>query len=82
MSLCPGLCPPPGKTDVPCSLYMRDLQGFVGRTMADDFRHFQCVDFTYDNTESIARRCITLFILHASLLRPPLGEGGKMRLAG
>uniref|UniRef100_A0A8C7UL68 Conserved oligomeric Golgi complex subunit 5 n=1 Tax=Oncorhynchus mykiss TaxID=8022 RepID=A0A8C7UL68_ONCMY len=70
----------PGKPDVPCSLYMRELQGFVGRVMADYFRHFQCVDFIYDNTESIAQRCITLFIRHASLLRP-LGEGGKMRLA-
>uniref|UniRef100_A0A674ESF7 Conserved oligomeric Golgi complex subunit 5 n=1 Tax=Salmo trutta TaxID=8032 RepID=A0A674ESF7_SALTR len=69
-----------GLPDVPCSLYMRELQGFVGRVMADYFRHFQCVDFIYDNTESIAQRCITLFIRHASLLRP-LGEGGKMRLA-
>uniref|UniRef100_A0A4W5L5L2 Conserved oligomeric Golgi complex subunit 5 n=1 Tax=Hucho hucho TaxID=62062 RepID=A0A4W5L5L2_9TELE len=70
----------PGKPDMPFSLYMRELQGFVGRVMADYFRHFQCVDFIYDNTESIAQRCITLFIRHASLLRP-LGEGGKMRLA-
>ncbi|KAL0962660.1 hypothetical protein UPYG_G00343520 [Umbra pygmaea] len=70
----------PGKPDVPCSLYMRELQGFVGRVMADYFSHFQCVDFIYDNTERIAQRCITLFIRNASLLRP-LGEGGKMRLA-
>uniref|UniRef100_A0A6Q2X181 Conserved oligomeric Golgi complex subunit 5 n=1 Tax=Esox lucius TaxID=8010 RepID=A0A6Q2X181_ESOLU len=70
----------PGKPDVPCSLYMRELQGFVGRVMSDYFRHFQCVDFVYDNTERIAQRCITLFIRHASLLRP-LGEGGKMKLA-
>ncbi|KAJ8006763.1 hypothetical protein DPEC_G00110590 [Dallia pectoralis] len=70
----------PGKPDVPCSLYMRELQGFVARVMADYFRHFQCVDFVYDNTECIAQRCITLFIRHASLLRP-LGEGGKMKLA-
>uniref|UniRef100_A0A674AY20 Conserved oligomeric Golgi complex subunit 5 n=1 Tax=Salmo trutta TaxID=8032 RepID=A0A674AY20_SALTR len=75
-----GTMSTPGKPDVPCSLYMRELQGFVGRVMADYFRHFQCVDFIYDNTESIAQRCITLFIRHASLLRP-LGEGGKMRLA-
>jgi hypothetical protein len=38
--------------------------------MADDFRHFQCVDFTYDNTEIIARRCITPFIRHATV-HPP-----------
>ncbi|KAM4523590.1 conserved oligomeric Golgi complex subunit 5 [Fundulus diaphanus] len=70
----------PDKPDVPCSLYMKELQGFISRVMADYFRHFQCVDFVYDSTESIAQRAIELFLRHASLLRP-LGEGGKMRLA-
>ncbi|XP_054880210.1 conserved oligomeric Golgi complex subunit 5 isoform X2 [Poeciliopsis prolifica] len=70
----------PDRPDVPCSLYMKELQGFISRVMADYFKHFQCVDFVYDNTESIAQRAIDLFLRHASLLRP-LGEGGKMRLA-
>lgn len=70
----------PDKPDVPCSLYMKELQGFLSRVMADYFRHFQCVDFIYESTESIAQRAIKLFIRHTSLLRP-LGEGGKMRLA-
>lgn len=70
----------PDKPDVPCSLYMKELQGFISRVMADYFRPFQCVDFIYESTESIAQRAIELFIRHASLLRP-LGEGGKMRLA-
>ncbi|XP_041820342.1 conserved oligomeric Golgi complex subunit 5 [Chelmon rostratus] len=70
----------PDKPDVPCSLYMRELQGFISRVMADYFRHFQCLDFIYESTESIAQRAIELFIRHTSLLRP-LGEGGKMRLA-
>ncbi|XP_036004820.1 conserved oligomeric Golgi complex subunit 5 [Fundulus heteroclitus] len=70
----------PDKPDVPCSLYMKELQGFISRVMADYFRHFQCVDFVYDSTESIAQRAIELFLRHASLLRS-LGEGGKMRLA-
>uniref|UniRef100_A0A8C4EHH9 Conserved oligomeric Golgi complex subunit 5 n=1 Tax=Dicentrarchus labrax TaxID=13489 RepID=A0A8C4EHH9_DICLA len=70
----------PDKPDVPCSLYMKELQGFISRVMADYFRHFQCVDFIYESTESIAQRAIELFVRHASLLRP-LGEGGKMRLA-
>ncbi|XP_026218369.1 conserved oligomeric Golgi complex subunit 5 isoform X3 [Anabas testudineus] len=70
----------PDKPDVPCSLYMKELQGFISRVMADYFRHFQCADFIYESTESIAQRAIKLFIRHASLLRP-LGEGGKMRLA-
>ncbi|XP_077328556.1 conserved oligomeric Golgi complex subunit 5 [Lithobates pipiens] len=69
-----------GKPDIPCSLYMRELQGFITRVMSDYFRHFECSDFVYDNTEAIAQRAIELFIRNASLLRP-LGEGGKMRLA-
>ncbi|KAM9824237.1 conserved oligomeric Golgi complex subunit 5 isoform 3-T3 [Neosynchiropus ocellatus] len=70
----------PDKPDVPCSLYMKELQGFISRVMSDYFRHFQCVDFIYESCESIAQRAIELFVRHASLLRP-LGEGGKMRLA-
>ncbi|CAL8324123.1 unnamed protein product [Lota lota] len=68
------------RPEVPCSLYMRELQGFVARAVADYFQHFQCLDFMYGRTESIAQRAILLFLRHASLLRP-LGEGGKMRLA-
>uniref|UniRef100_A0A673KYJ6 Conserved oligomeric Golgi complex subunit 5 n=1 Tax=Sinocyclocheilus rhinocerous TaxID=307959 RepID=A0A673KYJ6_9TELE len=56
------------------------LQGFIARVMNDYFRPLQCLDFLYDSTEIIAQRTITVFIRHASLLRP-LGEGGKMRLA-
>ncbi|KAJ7407104.1 component of oligomeric golgi complex 5 [Willisornis vidua] len=69
-----------GKPDVPCSLYMKELQGFIARVMTDYFRHFECFDFVFDNTEAMAQRAIELFIRHASLIRP-LGEGGKMRLA-
>ncbi|XP_062850687.1 conserved oligomeric Golgi complex subunit 5 [Trichomycterus rosablanca] len=68
------------KPDMPCSLYMKELQGFVARVMNDYLRPLQSVDFLYDRTEGIAQRAITLFIRHACLLRP-LGEGGKMRLA-
>uniref|UniRef100_A0A7M4FZX2 Conserved oligomeric Golgi complex subunit 5 n=1 Tax=Crocodylus porosus TaxID=8502 RepID=A0A7M4FZX2_CROPO len=69
-----------GKPDVPCSLYMKELQGFIARIMSDYFRHFECFDFVFDNAEAIAQRAIELFIRNASLIRP-LGEGGKMRLA-
>ncbi|XP_011803604.1 PREDICTED: conserved oligomeric Golgi complex subunit 5 isoform X2 [Colobus angolensis palliatus] len=69
-----------GKPDVPCSLYMKELQGFIARVMSDYFKQFECLDFVFDNTETIAQRAIELFIRHASLIRP-LGEGGKMRLA-
>ncbi|KAF1466761.1 Conserved oligomeric Golgi complex subunit 5, partial [Megadyptes antipodes antipodes] len=69
-----------GKPDVPCSLYMKELQGFIARVMSDYFRHFECFDFVFDNTEAMAQRAIEVFIRNASLIRP-LGEGGKMRLA-
>ncbi|XP_060548669.1 conserved oligomeric Golgi complex subunit 5 [Pantherophis guttatus] len=75
-----GSLPPSGKPDVPCSLYMKELQGFISRIMNDYFRHFECYDFVYERTEGIAQRAIEVFIRNASLLRP-LGEGGKMRLA-
>eukprot|EP00066_Takifugu_rubripes_P022163 XP_011611429.1 PREDICTED: conserved oligomeric Golgi complex subunit 5 [Takifugu rubripes] len=70
----------PDKPDVPCSLYMKELQGFISRVMSDYFRHFQCMDFIFDSTERIAQRAVELFVRHSSILRP-LGEGGKMRLA-
>ncbi|KAH0616501.1 hypothetical protein JD844_027644 [Phrynosoma platyrhinos] len=72
--------PTSGKPDTPCSLYMKELQGFIARVMNDYFRHFECYDFVYESTEAIAQRAIEIFIRNASLLRP-LGEGGKMRLA-
>ncbi|XP_065739810.1 conserved oligomeric Golgi complex subunit 5 isoform X6 [Phocoena phocoena] len=75
-----GSLPSSGKPDVPCSLYMKELQGFIARVMSDYFKHFECLDFVFDNTEAIAQRAIELFIRNASLIRP-LGEGGKMRLA-
>ncbi|XP_077450408.1 conserved oligomeric Golgi complex subunit 5 [Stigmatopora argus] len=75
-----GKLPESAQPDVMCSLYMKELQGFISRVTADYFRHFQCADFIYESSESIARRAIELFVRHASLLRP-LGEGGKMRLA-
>ncbi|KAF3859088.1 hypothetical protein F7725_021487 [Dissostichus mawsoni] len=56
----------PDKPDVPCSLYMKELQGFISRVMADYFRHFQCVDFIYESTESIAQRAIELPLLFQS----------------
>ncbi|XP_054843806.1 conserved oligomeric Golgi complex subunit 5 [Eublepharis macularius] len=75
-----GSLPTSGKPDIPCSLYMKELQGFIARVMNDYFRHFECYDFVYESTEAIAQRAIELFIRNASLLRS-LGEGGKMRLA-
>lgn len=80
MCVCHRPVSSPEKPDTPCSLYMKELQGFISRVMTDYFRQFQCVDFIYSRTEGVAQRAIELFLRHATLLRP-LGEGGKMRLA-
>ncbi|XP_007943288.2 conserved oligomeric Golgi complex subunit 5 [Orycteropus afer afer] len=75
-----GSLPGSGPLEVPCSLYMKELQGFIARVMSDYFKHLECSDFVFDNTEAIAHRAIELFVRNASLIRP-LGECGKMRLA-
>ncbi|XP_055958266.1 conserved oligomeric Golgi complex subunit 5 [Patella vulgata] len=75
-----GGAPPAGQTEAPCSLYMKELQGFVMRCSADYISQFQCVDFIMESILPVACRCTELFIRHASLIRP-LGDGGKLRLA-
>ncbi|XP_041349093.1 conserved oligomeric Golgi complex subunit 5-like [Gigantopelta aegis] len=75
-----GPAPADGQTDPPCSLYMRELQGFVIRCQSDYLSQFKCKDFIMDSIQFIACRCVNLFIRHATLIRP-LGEGGKLRLA-
>ncbi|XP_072026015.1 conserved oligomeric Golgi complex subunit 5-like [Amphiura filiformis] len=73
---------PQGKDfpSAPCSLYMKELQGFIARVQADYLSQFQCTDFIIDSIHPIACQAIEQFVRHASLLRP-LGEGGKMKLA-
>ncbi|XP_033647188.1 conserved oligomeric Golgi complex subunit 5-like [Asterias rubens] len=66
--------------DSPCSLYMRELQGFIARAQTDYLLSFRCADFIIDSVHPMACEAIELFVRHASLIRP-LGEGGKMRLA-
>ncbi|XP_078469135.1 conserved oligomeric Golgi complex subunit 5 [Lampetra fluviatilis] len=64
----------------PCSLYMRELQGFVSRAVSDYFGPWACAALTSRALEAAAARAVRLFVRHASLVRP-LGEAGKMRLA-
>ncbi|XP_077981435.1 conserved oligomeric Golgi complex subunit 5-like [Glandiceps talaboti] len=64
----------------PCSLYMKELQGFIARVQSDYLTQFKCREFTMDSVLPLACRTVELFVRHASLLRP-LGEGGKMKLA-
>ncbi|PIK54910.1 putative conserved oligomeric Golgi complex subunit 5 [Apostichopus japonicus] len=71
---------PKDSPDIPCSLYMRELQGFISRVQAEYLSQFMCTDFILQSINPVASRGIELFIIHATLLRP-LGEGGKMRLA-
>ncbi|XP_064606457.1 conserved oligomeric Golgi complex subunit 5-like [Liolophura sinensis] len=75
-----GPAPSAGQTESPCSLYMRELQGFISRARSDYLTQFTCTDFIMDSIHPIACRCLELFVRHASLVRP-LGEGGKLRLA-
>lgn len=71
---------PKDSPDAPCSLYMRELQGFIARVQASYLSQFNCTDFIIDSVHGIGCEAIELFVRHASLLRP-LGEGGKLRLA-
>ncbi|KAK7476321.1 hypothetical protein BaRGS_00032439 [Batillaria attramentaria] len=75
-----GPAPTGNQADAPCSLFMKELQGFVTRCQTDYISQFHCRDFIMDNLLPVARRSVALFVRHASLIRP-LGEGGKLRLA-
>ncbi|ESO82323.1 hypothetical protein LOTGIDRAFT_198052 [Lottia gigantea] len=75
-----GGAPPAGQTEAPCSLYMRELQGFVSRCSIEYISQFHCQQFIMESLQPLACRCTELFIRHASLIRP-IGDGGKLRLA-
>lgn len=67
-------------TDSHCSLYMKELQGFITRASEEYLAPYLSSDIIKQKTHDLARRSLELFVRHASLLRP-IGEGGKMRLA-
>ena len=50
LSDCRGVPSGPGKDsiDAPCSLYMRELQGFIARVQMDYLAPFKCSDFIID----------------------------------
>ncbi|XP_045618166.1 conserved oligomeric Golgi complex subunit 5 [Procambarus clarkii] len=66
--------------DSQCSLYMRELQGFITRAAEDYLSIYQPSRIIKEKIHTLACRCLDLFVRHASLLRP-IGEGGKLRLA-
>ncbi|XP_023219399.1 conserved oligomeric Golgi complex subunit 5-like [Centruroides sculpturatus] len=69
-----------GKTGEACSLYMKELQGFISRAQNDYFSEFPDCDVIQEGIRQLACRAIEYFVRHASLVKP-LGDGGKMRLA-
>lgn len=69
-----------GGSDSQCSLYMKELQGFINRVAMDYVAIYQPSAIIKENVHMLACRCLELFVRHASLLRP-IGDGGKLRLA-
>ena len=63
-----------------CSLYMKELQGFLSRISEDFLKEFICQEFLTTCLIPVAIKCVDQFILHASLVRP-LGKAGQMTLA-
>lgn len=66
--------------NVLCSLYMKELQDFLGRVVKDHFSIYKCTELLYESLIPLGQRAITLFMRHATLVRP-IGEGGKVILA-
>ena len=44
--------PSEGKSDAQCSLYMRELQGFISRAYETYLTQFECTDFIMDRYET------------------------------
>uniref|UniRef100_T1JT49 Conserved oligomeric Golgi complex subunit 5 n=1 Tax=Tetranychus urticae TaxID=32264 RepID=T1JT49_TETUR len=63
-----------------CSLYMRELQGFITRVYSDYFSLFPDTPVVRNRILKVAVRTIDLFLRHATLIRP-LTQNVKMRLA-
>ncbi|KAL0128369.1 hypothetical protein PUN28_003572 [Cardiocondyla obscurior] len=69
---------PLGK-EVGCSLYMRELQGFILRSVNTFLLPYKNQMVVAESCKAVASRCIELFVRHACLLRP-LTDFGKAKL--
>ncbi|CAL7944682.1 unnamed protein product [Xylocopa violacea] len=69
---------PLGK-EISCSLYMRELQGFILRSVNTFLVPYKNQAVVAECCKSVASRCIELFVRHACLLRP-LTEFGRAKL--
>ncbi|XP_012288716.1 conserved oligomeric Golgi complex subunit 5 [Orussus abietinus] len=69
----------PLKKEVGCSLYMRELQGFILRSVNTFLGPYKNHEIVVECCKAIASRCIELFVRNACLLRP-LTNYGKTKL--
>lgn len=69
---------PLGK-EIGCSLYMRELQGFILRSVNTFLLPYKNQLIVAECCKTVVSRCIELFVRHACLLRP-LTDFGKAKL--
>ncbi|XP_048513205.1 conserved oligomeric Golgi complex subunit 5 isoform X3 [Athalia rosae] len=72
----------PGSTlgrEIGSSLYMRELQGFILRSVNTFLAPYKNETVVAECCKSVASRCIELFVRHACLLRP-LTDYGRAKL--
>ncbi|XP_020284028.1 conserved oligomeric Golgi complex subunit 5 [Pseudomyrmex gracilis] len=69
---------PLGK-EIGCSLYMRELQGFILRSVNTFLLPYKNQVVVAESCKAVASRCIELFVRHACLLRP-LTDFGRAKL--
>lgn len=65
--------------EIGSSLYMRELQGFILRSVNTFLVPYKNQAIVADSCKSVASRCIELFVRHACLLRP-LTDYGRAKL--
>lgn len=69
---------PLGK-EIGCSLYMRELQGFILRSVNTFLLPYKNQIVVAESCKTVVSRCIELFVRHACLLRP-LTDFGRAKL--
>lgn len=65
--------------DISCSLYMRELQGFILRSVTTFLAAYKNQTVVAESCNAVASRCIELFVRHACLIRP-LTDYGRAKL--
>ncbi|XP_011308530.1 conserved oligomeric Golgi complex subunit 5 isoform X2 [Fopius arisanus] len=65
--------------EISCSLYMRELQGFILRSVTTFLSSYKNQVTVAESCNTVASRCIELFVRHACLIRP-LTDYGRAKL--